>query len=148
MVSATARANVILLADGECAELAYSVPDLAGGAFPAGTRWKSGSGQPRAMEQDFGPDDRMGAASNDGNYFTVKVSNHGGDLSGPNGDEQTGGPEGSSIQVYISAIYQWPECVEQSAEFRLRFGHVGTERKRVVWKSRRYETGSICVTAE
>lgn len=138
-------AGVVLLADGECETLRFDIPDLSSGAFPAGSRWKGGTGSPRAYDNDVFRDDYMGPASIVGGHFEVEVCNHSGDLSGPNGDPVNGGFE-TDIEVMICAIFEYP--VSRSVGFGCAPEGVGPSCSSTLvrWKRQAYYTGEICVT--
>ena len=92
------------LANGESKEICKEVVVNAGSGI-------STTMTARLMEADYGPNDDMGDASiadlGNGKYkVSAEITNCGGDLKGPDGSTQNGGPEGDCIEVYLEITVQ------------------------------------------
>lgn len=72
-----------------------------------------GDGSPKAYEDDWLKDDKLGDATpGPGKTATVKIScSSSGQLSGPKGKVENGGSEGDCIEVYVEWTYKYKEIV-------------------------------------
>ncbi len=142
--------------DGTTTTPQFGRPPLGGPGDPVGAEWvdrgtdpDDNSGDPQAFEQDgFSGDDSMGGAtpSADGGQAGVPVTNEGGDLSGPNGEDQNGGAEGKCIEVYVEWTYRYPVEIRRSKSLSL-WGYTDGEIEiTIIWKEgkKRSKVKEIC----
>lgn len=133
----------------------YDRPPLGQPGDPVGAEWVNSpgtgdaSGDPQVRERDpVSDNDPMGPAtpSADGGSAAAPIDNHGGALSGPNGETQNGGTEGPCIEVYVEWTYRYPVAIHKSIGASL-WGLTGNETHVVVvWKyaKKRAKLQEIC----
>jgi hypothetical protein len=142
--------------DGKTTNPQFNRPPLGGPGDPVGAEWvdrgsseSDNSGDPQAFESDgLSGDDAMGdaAPSADGGKAEVPVTNDGGDLSGPDGEDQNGGVEGKCIEVYVEWTYRYPVEIRRSKGVSL-WGYSYSETViTIVWKEgkKRSKVKEIC----
>ncbi len=125
--------------DGGSSEVCADRPDLIGDGMPVGSIWAGGgTGNPAAYEDDpLSPDDPMGAATSGdgGETGCATISNSGGNLRGPNGEQQNnGGGEGACIEVKICWTSFYP--VTKTSGYRSEGGSTSGESV-TVWRRMR-----------
>jgi|GEM_PF-2274420 len=94
------------LADGDCVTICESRPPLGQEGDPADAEWVGGTGNPRGVEDDPVYDDDLGAAYGE-DPACIEICNVGGNLQGPNGDDQNEGSEGDEIEVKVCWTYRY-----------------------------------------
>ena len=133
----------------------YDRPPLGQPGDPVGAEWvhspgtADASGDPQARESDpVSGDDPMGAAipATSGGQASAPVDNHGGDLSGPNGETQNGGSEGPCIEVYVEWTYRYPVTIHKSMTSSVWGFSSGKIQISVIWKygKKRAKIKEIC----
>lgn len=110
------------LAPGECTTVTHELPDLndPGNGFPVGCFWDPAPGL--MWEDDILFDDPMGEAEADGNTIQGEVCNHGGNLFGPNGENQGDG----CIEPYFCRYYNYTGTVERCISATIHIGNGGS----------------------
>jgi hypothetical protein len=99
------------LAPGECITICFARPPLGQPGDPADAEWiGGGSGKPKGLEDDVLSDDELGDASGI-DPACIEICNDGGNLEGPNGDDQNEGTEGDTIEVKVCWTYRYRETV-------------------------------------
>lgn len=147
--------SVPCVPDGGRVSPDFSRPPLGQPGDPVGAEWLNSpgtgdaSGDPQARESDpISGDDPMGPAtpSASGDQAAVPVDNHGGDLSGPNGETQNGGTEGSCIEVYVEWTYRYPVTVHKSITASILGSSAGETEIVIVWKygKKRSKVKGVC----
>lgn len=109
-----AASTEICVQDGEEQGICFRRPRLRAEGIPSDAKWARGGGDPTAKDDDVVSDDDLGKAKShvNGKYACVDIANDGGDLSGPNGEPQTGFGEGDCLEVYMEWTYHYTVTVE------------------------------------
>ncbi len=112
--SVEAADSDICVEAGDEQAICFRRPALRAEGIPSDARWARGGGDPSAKDEDVVSDDELGKASShvNGKYACVDIANDDGDLSGPNGESQTGVGEGECIEVYMEWTYFYTVTVE------------------------------------
>lgn len=145
--------------EGNTVPHAFDRPRLGQPGDPVGAEWvdrdpnlQDGSGDPQAYEADpLSNDDPMGAAAPvpPGDSAEVPVTNSGGDLAGPNGEDQNGAGEGPCIEVYVEWTYRYPVTVQRSHHLSLWGASTGETETFIIWREgkKRSKIKEICPCA-
>jgi len=112
-------------------DLEFPKPALQQPGIPVGAVWPPGPPPPpTAHEEDPLKDDGMGTATpnEDGSSAGVTITNIGGNLFGPNGEDQNGVGEGECIEVKVCWTYHYPKTVTYGFKFGLADVLTGSAR--------------------
>ena len=102
--------------DGKSTDVTSDRPDIDGAGMPPDAEWESGDGSPEGFDEDtLSGDDSLGDAtpSANGKSASVTITNVGGTLYGPNGQDVEGPGEDDCLEVYIAWWYRYPIEVER-----------------------------------
>jgi hypothetical protein len=102
---------------GGSQDVGFDRPPIDGPGMPAGASWTGGgSGNPQTLDADFwsAPDD-IGAPtpSSDGNSANIEITNSGGELFGPDGEQIDSGLEGDCAELYTCWSFRYTATVER-----------------------------------
>ena len=107
-------ADDIVVPEGETVEITFTRPPLGQAGDPTSAKWvDGGTGKPAAFDEDFIDDDFVGwaKAGDPPGTATIEIENKGGNLTGPNGRDVTGGLDGDCIELYVRWRYKYRKLV-------------------------------------
>ena len=117
--------------EGKTQSVSFPRPDLSTPGYPLGAEWLGQTGMPNAWEDDyFSGDEDLGPATPCSgfniNCATVAITNHNGDLIGPNGKVLNGFGEGECIELYTCWTFTFPvkvtRCYSVGFQFKVTPG--------------------------
>lgn len=127
--------------EGTTQDISYPRPALDNPEMPTTAKWagKNGTGFPHAKEHDSTSGHESMGWANGGDPAIVPVENKSGVLSGPNGKQLNGFPEGKCIEVIVCWVYLYKVRITKKGGSDYGNSSNGWEETYEVWRC-----GTIC----